>query len=53
MLKLKRWQWTVLAIPPLVLITGLLILSGLQLQQWGLSWVWALVAGPLWAGVGA
>jgi predicted GTPase len=44
MLKLKRWQWTVLAIPPLVLITGLLILSGLQLQQWGLSWVWALVA---------
>ena len=44
MLKLKRWQWTVLAIPPLTLFIGLLILSGLQLQQWGLSWVWALVA---------
>ena len=44
MLKLKRWQWTVLALPPLTLLIGLLILSGLQLQQWGLSWVWALVA---------
>ena len=44
MLKLKRWQWTVLGLPPLMLFTGLLVLSGLQLQQWGLSSVWALVA---------
>ncbi|MDB9526675.1 50S ribosome-binding GTPase [Oscillatoria sp. CS-180] len=44
MLKLKRWQWIVLAIPPTVLISGLFILAGIQLQQWGLSWLWAIVA---------
>ena len=44
MLKLRRWQWIVLAIPPLGLISGLAVLAGLQLQDWGLSWVWALVA---------
>jgi len=44
MLKLRRWQWGVLAIPPVVLVSGLAVLAGLQLQDWGLSWVWALVA---------
>lgn len=44
MLKLKRWQWIALAIPPIALLTGLFILTGIQLQQWGLSWIWGIVA---------
>lgn len=44
MLKLRRWQWIVLAVPPVGLIGGLAVLAGLQLHTWGLSWVWALVA---------
>lgn len=44
MFKPKRWQWIVLAIPPVLLLTGLLILTAIQLHQWGLSWVWAVIA---------
>lgn len=44
MLKLRRWQWIALAVPPLVLLSGLAVLAGMQLHTWGLSWVWALVA---------
>ncbi|MGF1523415.1 MAG: GTPase family protein [Leptolyngbyaceae cyanobacterium] len=44
MLRLKRWQWGILAIFPTILIGGLIILAAIQLQAWGLTWVWALVA---------
>ena len=44
MWNLRRWQLIVLAVPPVVLISGLTILSGMQLQAWGVSWAWALVA---------
>jgi small GTP-binding protein len=44
MWNLRRWQWIVLAIPPVVLIGGLTVLAGRQLHTWGLSWLWALVA---------
>lgn len=44
MLNLKRWQWIVLAMPPIVLIAALFMLAGIKLHEWGLNWVWAIVA---------
>lgn len=44
MLNLKRWQWIVLAIPPIALIAALFMLAGIKLHEWGLNWVWAIVA---------
>lgn len=44
MWNLRRWQWLVLAMPLVLLIGGLIILAGMQLHSWGLSWVWAVVA---------
>ncbi len=44
MLNLRRWQWFVLAVPPLGLLGGGAILAGVQLHAWGLSWIWAIVA---------
>ncbi|MEL7314318.1 MAG: GTPase, partial [Cyanobacteria bacterium J06559_3] len=44
MLRLKRWQWGTLAIPPIVFISGLVVVAAIQLQAWGLTWVWGLVA---------
>lgn len=44
MFTLKRWQWLILALPPSLLVAGLFIIAGLQLQQWGLSWIWGVVA---------
>ena len=44
MLKLKRWQWIVLALPPIALLLGLFILAGRQLHAWRLDWVWGIVA---------
>ncbi len=44
MVRLKPWQWAVLAVP-LVAIAGLvLIAAGLQLRAWGLTWIWAVIA---------
>jgi predicted GTPase len=44
MLKLKRWQWIILAMPPIALMAGLFIVAGTQLNAWGLNWVWGIVA---------
>jgi predicted GTPase len=43
MIQLQRWQWITLAVPPIALLVTLLILAGIQLHAWGLSWVWGLV----------
>ncbi|MGF1457707.1 MAG: GTPase family protein [Leptolyngbyaceae cyanobacterium] len=44
MLKLQQWQWGLLIAPPVLLVGGLAVLAGMQLQTWGVSWVWGLVA---------
>ncbi len=41
-MKLMKWQWLVLGIPPVALVSFLMIVAGYQLHQWGLSWVWAI-----------
>ena len=43
MVRLKPWQWGVLLTPPVLLIGGLVTVAVIQLNAWGLSWVWSLV----------
>jgi uncharacterized protein len=42
MIRLKLWQWVVLALPLTVIISFLLIAAGMQIHEWGLSWIWAV-----------
>ncbi len=42
MVRLKLWQWIVLATPIASIITFLLISAGFQIQSWGISWIWAI-----------
>lgn len=39
---LKPWQWLMLALPPLAVLSFLLIAASVQIHQWGLSWLWAV-----------
>jgi hypothetical protein len=52
MVRLKLWQWIVLAIPIAFIITFLLVAAGLQIHEWGLNWIWGvfilLFAGWRW-----
>lgn len=45
-MRLTSWQWAVIATPPLIVVIGLAAIAGIQLQTWGLTWIWGLVA--LW-----
>ncbi|MDB9304617.1 GTPase family protein [Nodularia spumigena CS-591/12] len=42
MLRLKLWQWVVLALPIALIITFLLIFAGMQIHTWGISWIWGI-----------
>ncbi|MDF2387092.1 GTPase family protein, partial [Nostoc ellipsosporum NOK] len=42
MVRLKLWQWVVLALPIASIITFLLISAGLQIHAWGINWIWAV-----------
>ncbi|RCJ18719.1 GTPase [Nostoc minutum NIES-26] len=42
MVRLKLWQWIVLAIPLASIITFLLISAGLQIHAWGINWIWGV-----------
>ncbi len=39
---LKVWQWAVLALPIITIITFLLIAAAQQIHTWGISWIWAV-----------
>ncbi|MBD1845119.1 50S ribosome-binding GTPase [Cyanobacteria bacterium FACHB-63] len=43
MVRLRIWQWIVLALPIALVVGFLLIAAGLQIQEWGISWIWAIV----------
>src|SRR4028119_1785197 len=43
MVRLKPWQWVVLALPIASIITFVLISAGLQIHEWGINWIWAVV----------
>lgn len=42
MVRLKLWQWFVLAIPIAFIITFLLVAAGSQIHVWGISWIWGV-----------
>ena len=43
MIRLKIWQWAILVLPIISIFGFLGIAAGLQIHQWGLSWIWAVV----------
>jgi len=43
MVQLKSWQWFVLVSPIAILVSFLLIASGLQIHEWGINWIWGAV----------
>jgi hypothetical protein len=42
MVRLKLWQWVVLALPIASIITFLLVSAGLQIHEWGINWLWGI-----------
>ncbi|HBE17187.1 MAG TPA: GTPase [Cyanobacteria bacterium UBA11159] len=42
MIRLKLWQWLILATPIVIIITFLMIAAGMQIQAWGISWIWGV-----------
>ncbi|MDZ8263011.1 GTPase family protein [Nostoc sp. ChiQUE01b] len=42
MVRLKLWQWAVLAIPIAFIIIFLLVSAGLQIHAWGINWIWGV-----------
>lgn len=41
-MRLKLWQWVVLATPLAIIIGFVLIAAGWQIHAWGISWIWGL-----------
>ena len=42
MVRLKSWQWVILAIPIALIIIFFSIAAGLQIHQWGINWIWGV-----------
>ena len=42
MVRLKPWQWVVLALPIAIIITFLLVSAGRQIHEWGINWIWGV-----------
>jgi len=43
MIRLKVWQWVILILPVVGVLGFLGVAAGLQIQHWGISWIWAVV----------
>ncbi|NDJ18176.1 GTPase family protein [Myxacorys almedinensis] len=43
MVRLQRWQWAVLGLPIVLVVGFLLIAAGLQIHEWNINWIWAIV----------
>jgi predicted GTPase len=42
MVKLKPWQWALLALPLITIVGFVVAAAGLQIHTWGLNWIWAI-----------
>ncbi len=42
MIKLKSWQWLVLASPLIIIISFFIIVAGIKIHEWGINWIWAI-----------
>lgn len=40
MVRLKLWQWVVLALPIATIVGFLLVSAGIQIHEWGINWIW-------------
>lgn len=43
MIRLKLWQWVILALPIASIATFLLVSAGWQIHEWGINWIWGIV----------
>ena len=43
LIRLRPWQWAVLALPITGVVGFLMTAAGLQIHRWGLSWIWAVI----------
>jgi small GTP-binding protein len=42
MIRLKSWQWFILATPLISIISFLAIAAGFQIERWGINWIWTV-----------
>jgi small GTP-binding protein len=42
MVRLKIWQWVILATPLTAIIVFLIVAAGLQIHEWRINWIWAV-----------
>ena len=42
MVRLKSWQWLILATPIASILIFFLIAAGTQIHQWGINWIWGV-----------
>jgi predicted GTPase len=42
MVRLKPWQWVILATPIATIVIFLLVSAGMQIHEWGINWIWAI-----------
>mgnify|MGYP002784901821 CR=1 FL=1 len=43
MVRLKLWQWAALGLPLVAVLGFLLISAGVQIHEWRLNWIWAVI----------
>jgi predicted GTPase len=43
MVRLKLWQWLVLSLPLVSIVGFLMISAGVQIHDWGINWIWAVI----------
>ena len=43
MVRLKPWQWIMLALPLVMIVGFVVIAAGFQIHAWGLNWIWAVI----------
>ena len=43
MVRLKSWQWVILAFPVILIIAFLLVAAVTQINEWGINWIWGIV----------
>lgn len=42
MVRLKLWQWLILATPIASIIIVLMVAAGFQIHEWGINWLWGV-----------
>jgi uncharacterized protein len=43
MVRLTKWQWIVLVLPFVGVVSFLLVAASLEINRWGINWIWGVV----------